>query len=117
QGGRTAFFTIFVSPGLPRSARRRAVRLGPRAVASVREEPELLRRAGFEDVDAFDVTTEFLETAGRWLQYSRELEPGLREALGDQIVDDQLSARTDIVTAIEEGLLMRSLLVAVAPRG
>jgi hypothetical protein len=111
-GGRTAFFTIFVSPGLSRRDHRRAVRLGPRAVASSRAQSELVAAAGFVEVDEIDFTEEFLETARRWLRYSREFEPALRESLGNDVVDEQLAARTDMVTAIEEGLLKRSLLLA-----
>jgi len=70
--------------------------------------------AGFVDVDAVDVTDEFLETALRWLRFSAELEQGLRAALGDKIFDEQVADRTDMVTGIEEGLLKRSLLVAAA---
>ena len=115
-GGRSAYFTIFVSPGLSRREHRRAVRLGPRAVASDRPESELLAAAGLAEVDEVDVTEEFLETARRWLRFSRELEPALRESLGDDAFDQQLTDRTDMVKAIEEGLLKRSLLVAAAPR-
>ncbi len=113
--GRTAFFTIFVAPGLSKRDHRRAVRLGPRAVASNRGQAELLAAAGFVDVEEVDVTGEFLETARRWLRFSAELEPALRAALGDEVVDEQVADRTDMVKAIEEGLLKRSLLVGAAP--
>jgi len=43
------------------------------------------------------------------------LEPALRRTLGDDAFDEQLADRTDMVTAIEEGLLKRSLLVAAVP--
>jgi len=66
-------------------------------------------------VEHTDVTAQFLVTARRWLRHGRELEPRLRESLGPAIVDQQLADRTDMVKAIEEGLLMRSLLVATAP--
>jgi hypothetical protein len=93
------------------------VRLGPRAVGSSRGQAELLAAAGFDEVDEVDVTGDFLETARRWLRHSSELEPQLRASLGDEMFEQQLADRTDIVTAIEEGLLKRSLLVATAPHG
>jgi hypothetical protein len=111
-GGRTAFFTIFAPLGLSKRDQRRAVRLGPRAVASSRSPSELVAAAGFIDVDEVDFTDEFLQTVHRWLRFSRELEPALRRTLGDEVFDQQLSDRTDMVTAIEAGLLRRSLLVA-----
>jgi hypothetical protein len=116
-GGRTAFFTIFVSPGLSKRDHRRAVRLGPRAVASNRPQSGLVAAAGFTEVEDIDVTGEFLETARRWLRFSRQSEPALRESLGDDVVDEQLADRTDMVAGIEQGLLRRSLLVAIAPSG
>jgi hypothetical protein len=114
-GGRTAFFTILTSPGLSRRDRQRAIRLGPRAVASNRVQSELVTAAGFVEVDEIDFTDEFLETVRRWLRFSRELETGLRRTLGDDAFDQQLSDRTDMVVAIEAGLLRRSLFVAAVP--
>jgi hypothetical protein len=110
-----AFFTIFVPPGLSRRDHRRAVGLGPRAVASNRAPFELVAAAGFIEVDEIDVTEEFLETVRRWLLFSREFEPGLRAAVGDDAFDEQMADRTDMVEAIESGLLKRALLVAVTP--
>ena len=114
-GGRTAFFTILTSPGLSRRDRQRAIRLGPRAVASNRVQSELVTAAGFVEVDEIDFTDEFLETVRRWLRFSRELETALRRTLGDDAFDQQLSDRTDMVVAIEAGLLRRSLFVAAVP--
>jgi hypothetical protein len=91
--------------------------LGPRAVASNRVQSELVAAAGFVEVDETDFTEEFLETARRWLRFSRDLEPALRESVGNDAFEEQLTDRMDMVTAIEQGLLKRSLLVAVAPSG
>jgi anti-sigma factor RsiW len=74
----------------------------------------LIERARFADIEEVDVTAAFLETARRWVEHSRALEPALRQVLGDQVVDEQLADRADMVTAIEEGLLRRSLLVGIA---
>ena len=84
-------------------------------MASNRAQVELVAAAGFAEVDEMDFTGEFLETARRWLRFSREFEPGLRAALGDDAFDEQLIDRTDMVTAIESGLLKRALFIAVAP--
>ena len=114
-GGRTAFLTISASPGLSKRDHRLAVRLGPRAVASSRAQSELVSAAGFVNVEEIDVTEEFLQTARRWLRFSREFEPALRASVGDDVFDEQLIDRAEMVTAIEQGLLSRSLLVGVAP--
>ena len=75
----------------------------------------MVTAAGFVDVEEIDVTEEFLHTARRWLRFSRELEPALRASVGDNVFDEQLIDRAEMVTAIEQGLLSRSLLVGVAP--
>ena len=108
------FFTVFVPPGLSKRDRRRAIRLGPRAVSSDRDEAELVRAAGFVQIGKVDFTAEFLETARRWLRFSREFEPALRESLGDQVFDQQWADRKGMVAAIEEQLLARALFVAAA---
>jgi hypothetical protein len=108
-GGRIAYFTIFATPGLSKRAHRRAVRLGPRAVASRGEQGELLRRAGFDRVVETDATADFLETARRWVDHASALEDELRPTLGDALFDEQQTDRTEMITAIEEGLLSRAL--------
>jgi hypothetical protein len=110
-GGRTAYLTIFATPGLSKRDHRRAVRFGPRAVRSSSEQAELLGAAGFDHVLVIDVTQDFLETIRRWLLHASELELGLRSALGDTLFDEQQADRKDMVAAVEEGLLSRALFV------
>jgi hypothetical protein len=88
---------------------RRAVRLGPRAVASRREQAELLEAAGLVEVVETDVTADFLETARRWVRYASKFEGDLRSTLGDTLFDEQQSDRRAMIAAIEEGLLSRAL--------
>jgi len=114
-GGRTAYFTIFTTPGLSKRLHRRAVRLGPRAVGSDREQPDLLLAAGFTDVEVTDRTREFLETARRWHAGALDLEGGLRSTVGDRVFDQQQTDRQELITAVEEGLLARALFVAARP--
>jgi hypothetical protein len=108
-GGRIAYFTIFTTPGLSKRAHRRAVRLGPRAVASRREQAELLQAAGLVEVVETDVTADFLETARRWVRYASKFEGDLRSTLGDTLFDEQQTDRRAMIAAIEEGLLSRAL--------
>lgn len=109
-----AFFTITVADDLPPSTHRRAVRQGPRAVASSHPQPELLRRAGFADVGATDVTADYLRTTQAWVseteRYRDELRPA-DPAGYDQRLDDNRMG----LAAIREGLLQRWLLVARRP--
>ena len=115
-GGCTAFFTIFVTPGLDPRDHRRAVRWGPRAAASRKSPRELLREAGLEGIEEVDVTEAFLETATAWLRHGRRLEPDLRETLGSEKFEELQADREVSVAAIEAGLLRRSLFVATRTR-
>jgi hypothetical protein len=115
-GGRTAYFTIFTTPGLSKSDHRRAVRLGPRAVGSQQGQAELLEAAGFTSIREVDVTEGLLETARRWLRHTGELEGELRNTLGDALVEEQQTDRGEMITAVEEGLLSRALFVGSRPR-
>ena len=66
-GGRITYTTIFVTPGLVPSLRRRAQRSGPRAVGSRRDQRQLLVSAGYIDVEVLDLTTEWIRTAQGWI--------------------------------------------------
>jgi hypothetical protein len=107
-GGRTAYFTIFVAPGVSKRDHRRAVR-------SNREPSDLLDAAGFDDVEVIDLTESFLETARGWYEHTSELERDLRATTGDAAFDQQQADRREMVTAIEEGLLSRALFLAARP--
>lgn len=109
-----AFFTITVTEGLSPSKHRRAVHEGPRAVASSHPQPELLRRAGFTDVETTDVTADFLITSETWVTENERYRDELRApdpAAFDQRMDDNRMG----VAAIRDGLLQRWLLVARRP--
>ena len=110
-----AFTTIYVTPGLTATARRRARRSGPRAVASSRrEQDQLLRSAGFVDIHERNVTAEFAATARAWLTE--------REAHADELAaleqsdfgQRQRDARKQLA-AVEDGLLRRGLFSAMRP--
>jgi hypothetical protein len=113
-GGRTAYFTIFATPGLSKSDHRRAVRLGPRAVGSRQGQAELLEAAGFTSIRVIDVTEGFLQTARAWLRHTAELDVELRSTIGDA-VDEQQAARKAMITGVEERLLSRALFVGFRP--
>ena len=66
-GGRIAYTTIFVAPGLSAARRRRAQRSGPRAVATRSDQQGLLASTGFADIEMVDLTVEFASTARAWL--------------------------------------------------
>jgi hypothetical protein len=62
-----------------------------------------------------DVTEDFLETTRRWLSHASGLEGELRRTIGDALFDEQQTDRMEMITAVEEGLLSRALLVGARP--
>jgi hypothetical protein len=89
--------------------------MGPRAVRSNREPRDLLRAAGFVDIDVIDLTKAFLETARGWYEHSSELERELRADVGDAAFDQRQADRREMITATEEGLLSRALFIGATP--
>ena len=111
-GGRTVFSVIFPTPGLPDAQARRAIEAGPPECALHTTYPNLLRSAGFVDVDEHDVTPDYLATARRKLEESERFAAGMAEALGRQEFEDTQGKRRLAIRAIAAGLLRRSVFVA-----
>jgi hypothetical protein len=116
-GGRTAFHTIYTAPGLDRRARARAHRSGPWAVASIDTPVELLRRAGFTDVDELDVTDEFRAVAKEWIDQWDVHRDALTAVYGESEFESRQCDRRMQLRAVEDGLLRRSLFVGSRPSG
>jgi hypothetical protein len=111
-----AFYTIFVPSGLSPADYRRAARSGPSAVTSRRrEQADLVRSAGFEEVREVDVTAEFLATTKSWLEWRERYAAELRAADGDAAFEERQHDSRVQARAIEDGLLRRALFVARRP--
>ena len=107
-----AFLTIILAPNLTPSKRRQAVRAGPPGVVARHDHHSLLCTAGFRDIDETDVTADYLSTVRAWLDQSVAREAELRTVLGDVVFEDRRHDRRLQISAIEGGLLRRSLFVA-----
>ncbi len=116
HNGRLAFFTILIPIGLPEDAHQRAILAGPRYVApDRRDHRDLLQRAGFVDVDETDVTGDFAQTERVMFDTRQHYEGELRKAEGDSEFDKDQEKSHGYLTAIQAGLLRRSLFLARRP--
>lgn len=115
-GGRTAFSVIFPTPGLSDTQARRAIEAGPPECALRTTYPDLLRAAGFVDVEEHDVTPAYLATARRKLEESELFASGLADALGPDEFEETQARRRRAIHAIADGLLRRGVFVAVSGR-
>lgn len=114
-GGRIAFTTIFLAPGLEPKRRRRAQRSGPRAVASRSDQRRLLASAGFTAIDAVDLTAEWASTARGWLDGWSANEAELIKLDSEDTFAQRQRERRVQLRAIEDGLLRRGLFAATRP--
>ena len=74
--------------------------------------PTTLRRAGFDDVEEFDVTAEYRTSVHALLDWSARREHDLRAVLGDQLFEERQHDRRLQLGGIDGGLLRRSMIVA-----
>jgi cyclopropane fatty-acyl-phospholipid synthase-like methyltransferase len=116
QGGRTAFTVIFPAAGLTAADARRAIEAGPPNCGLRTSYPSLLRSAGFVDVEERDLTADYLSTASRKLEVAEQFAADMTGMLGRPEYERIQAERRQAISAIEAGLLRRSLFVACRPR-
>jgi hypothetical protein len=107
-----AFFTIFIPPGLSEGEYAQAIRSGPSEVSSRRRtHQEMLTAARFSSVDEIDLTAEFLKTARAWIDGRDRYADKLIDAEGEALFNERRNDSLAQLSAIEAGLLRRSLFV------
>ena len=114
-GGRTAFLVIEPVTGLDDRLRRRAARVGPVRVSVRTSYPSLLATAGFTEITEDDITAEFRRTQLGWTAAFAARETELTEAIDPDELEKQRRARQQVVLAIDEGILRRTLYTAIRP--
>jgi hypothetical protein len=72
----------------------------------------LLQAAGFRDIVETDVTADYLVSVRAWFTESAARDAPLRAVLGDTVFENRQNDRRVQASAIEQGLLRRSLFVA-----
>ena len=92
-GGRMAFTTIYIAPGVSERDYRRAARARGRGAAEKRTMLELLTTAGFADVRERDVTPAFARTTRAHIEAAGQYAEGLRDAWGPLRFAESLRGR------------------------
>ena len=113
SGGRMGGYIIHTRIGLSPSEERRAAQLGPSAVTGAAPPEELARSAGFRVTLQEDVTDDFYDTGAAIVRARERLEADLRAAEGHGAYEEEQAKKRRYVQGIREGLLERSLLIAV----
>jgi hypothetical protein len=111
-GGRVAGYLIHTPPGLADRAYERASELGPAEAVTPEPLTELVAAAGLNLVALQDVTNDFRQTCRAILDARRDHETALRAEEGDEVFEDGQAQKDAVLAGIDEGLLLRSLLVA-----
>ncbi len=110
-----AFTTIQVAPDLMPTARRRANRSGPPAVATRSDYSGMLTSAGFVDIDQLDVTADFVGTAQAWISERDARRADLEAIEPAGWFDERRRASDKQLRATMDGLLRRGLFSARRP--
>jgi len=111
-GGRIAFYTIFLAPGLSPAERHRAINAGPPSAFSSAEQTSLLRSAGFRRIEETDLTPEYLRVARAWYAARERHAAALIAATSEDEFRKGQAERREYIATIEAGLLRRALFVA-----
>lgn len=114
-GGRLAFATIYVRPGVSEREYRRAARARGRGAASKRVVTDLLRDAGFVDVREADVTRAFERTTRAFLETSSELYDQLLLEWGDEALGQSQTNWRKTLAVVEDGIVCRGIFSARRP--
>ena len=115
-GGRTAFFTIYVPRGLSGQSRRRALAAAPHYGRSRVSNVQLMRSAGFADINETDCTDRYLDTLRGWYHHSSDREDELVALWGADLFKQRQEARLAAIEAVQDGLQRRALITAAKRR-
>ena len=112
-GGRVAAYVIHTPNDLSIEEETRARELGPSEVTASGSPEDLAASAGLTVIDQRDVTEEYRSLCEALLRVRGELETLLRDEEGDEEYEKGQSDKVSRLKGIDEGLLQRSLIVAV----
>jgi hypothetical protein len=110
-----AFLTIEPAARLSGTRLQRAIDNGPPEVAVEAPHEQMLASVGFTDIEAVDATVEFSRTQQSWVDMWRAHEQELLDLLGADVVNERKTERQAMRSALDEGLLRRTLYIARGP--
>jgi cyclopropane fatty-acyl-phospholipid synthase-like methyltransferase len=111
-GGITAYFVIAVSHEATGTQREEAIAAGPPHVDTDREYPDLMEAAGFHNIEATDVTAEYLETLTAWWREWDTASVELAPIVGQDEFTERQTNRMRAIRPVRAGLLSRYLISA-----
>ena len=115
-GGRFVFYVIYVSAGLNDAQLARiANRDGNEHVGAEAGYDVLMSDAGFEHVEAEDVTAQYLDTLQHWRRVRVRDKDDFVELIGEQDYDDRMRRMDSDIANVRDGLLQRQLVSGVKP--
>ncbi len=114
--GRMVFTVISIAPGLSPEKYRRAVENGPEFIESEADYLTLLGQTGWAVVDRQDITLDYAASCGRQLQADEERRDALEALIGASEFAERQAGWRSKLTAIDDGLLCRELIVTTPDR-
>ncbi|MBW3565541.1 MAG: hypothetical protein KY459_12515 [Acidobacteria bacterium] len=113
RDGRIGGYTIHTPPGLSEEEEALACEYGPSQVNGSSRPDELFESAGFTVLEMADVTDSLAEACRSLAEGRAGIEAILREEEGDQRYEEDQQKKWGMVKGVEEGLLRRTLIIAV----
>ena len=115
RGGRTAFFTIYIPDDLPRALRQQALGAAPKYGWSRAAHTQLMRSAGFVDIDETDCTPEYDTTLRGWHDHTLERAEELEGMWGRELFTERQADWQAAIEAVAAGWQRRVLISATRP--
>ena len=112
SGGVTAYLVIVDADESSASEAMRAGGLDGGVVRTGDDYVALMTRAGFQDIELFDVTAEYETTVVAWIREWDEGRADLEQLVGAETYDERQIRRRDGLKAIRNGLRKRYLISA-----
>lgn len=110
-----AFFTIHPAAALSAGDLDRAIEAGPPQVAVGAHHEDMLRDAGFEQIESVDVTEEYRNAQAAWQAGWLAHEERLVALVGQDDFDARQLKRRRALAAIDDGILRRTRYFARRP--